>query len=117
MTPGQLDLIIYQGATWRKTIRVQSPAGTGVDLTDATLQMQIRPAIASTEIIIELSTANGRIVVTDASKGEFVVEIEDEASSQIDQTKGVYDLEVHYPNGDVDRILMGKVTLSKEVTR
>lgn len=117
MTPGKLNLIFYQGATFKRIIRLTDATAEPIDLTGATARMHIRAAIADETPIIELDNTNGRAVVSDAVNGEITLLIADEDTAALDFTAGVYDLEIEYSDGTVDRVLAGTVKLSKEVTR
>ncbi len=117
MTPGKLNLTIYQGATFRRVVRLADDAGDAIDLTGATVRMHIRAALLDTATLIELTEANGRALVTDAVDGEITLLISATDTALLTFTSGVYDLEIQYLGGTVDRVLYGKVTLSKEVTR
>lgn len=117
MTPGNLDLVIYQGATFKKVVRLTDSTPAAIDLTGATARMQIRAALADETALIELTEANGRALVTDAENGKITLLITAEDTAALDFTKGVYDMEIEYSDGTVDRVLEGKVKLSKEVTR
>lgn len=117
MTPGILNLKIYQGATFRRTVTINNSLGVAINLTGATARMQIREFIAATTTIIELNEANGRALITDAAGGVITLMIADEDTALLTFAKAVYDLEVEYADGTVDRVLQGTVTLSLEVTR
>ena len=117
MTPGRLDRLIYQGATFRRILRLQDRLGAAIDLTGCIVRMQIRQAITDALPLIDLTETNNRAIITDATNGEITLTIEAEDSASLDFVKGFYDVEVEYSDGTVDRVLEGKVKLSKEVTR
>lgn len=117
MTPGKLDMTILQGATFKRVIRLADSTPAAIDLTGSTARMQIRETIDDATPLIELTDANSRATVTDAVNGEITLLIADEDTAALDFVKGVYDLEIEYSDGTVDRVLEGKVKLSKEVTR
>lgn len=117
MTPGKLNLTIYQGATFKRVMRLKDSANAAIDLTGSTVRMHVRATMSDTTTIIELDEDNGRAVVSDAENGEITLLISDEDTALLDFTSGVYDLEIEYSNGTVDRVLAGSVKLSKEVTR
>lgn len=117
MTPGKLALMIYQGATFKRVLRLKDSADAPIDLTGATVRMHVRAVISDTTPIIELTEANGRATITDAVNGEVTLLISATATAALDFTAGVYDLEIEYSDGTVDRVLIGTVKLSKEVTR
>lgn len=117
MTPAEIDIIIYQGATFRKPYQwlTGSPA-VPVNLTGATGRMQIRRKITSPEPEINMTTETGEIVLTDAVNGEFEIYLTPEQTSALDIKTGVYDIEL-VVGGDTYRVVMGAVEVSKEVTR
>lgn len=117
MTPGYLDITIYQGATFKRIIRLKDSANVAIDLTGGAARMQIRRVITDATPLIELAAANGRATIADAANGEVSLLIAAEDTSALDFERGVYDLEIEYSDGTVDRVLEGKVRLSKEVTR
>jgi hypothetical protein len=88
---------------------------SNTDLTNYTARMQIRSSIDSEDVIIELTTENGRISLD--ADGGIALFIADTDTAALDFTNAVYDLELIPPGGGADRILEGRVTLSPEVTR
>lgn len=117
MTPANIPITIYQGATFRKSFQwlAGNPA-VPVNLTSATGQMQIRRKVTSTDIELELTTTNGGIIITDSVNGKFELLVTPEQSSPLTIKEGVYDIELTV-GIDLIRIIEGDVTLSKEVTR
>ena len=79
--------------------------------------MHVRASVADTTTLLELNAGNGRLVVTDPAEGEITLLASDEVTAALDFSTGVYDLELAYADGTVDRVLYGNVRLSKEVTR
>lgn len=84
-----------------------------VDLTGATVRMQIRAQIGG-EVLLELSTENGGITIT--GLGTITRTISATETAGLTWTEGVYDLEVQYPDGTVQRYLQGAVRVRREVT-
>lgn len=117
MTPGKLNLTIYQGATFSRLIRLKDDDGDAIDLSGATVRMHIRATVTATATLLELTEANGRALVTDAAAGEITLLISATDTALLTFTTAVYDLEIEYLTGVVDRVLYGGVTLSLEVTR
>lgn len=87
-----------------------------VDLTGFTARMQIRSSLSSIVVIHELTTANGGITLGGAA-GTVGLLIPAATTTSFDFTTAVYDLELVSGSGVVTRLLSGKITLSKEVTR
>ncbi|MBP7657633.1 MAG: hypothetical protein KA742_13940 [Pseudoxanthomonas sp.] len=114
MAAAKTKLKIEQGATFRKVF-IWKAAGVPVDLTGWTGRMQIRPDVASDEVIASLTTENGGIDIEDA--GTFVLYLSSEQTTAMTFDSAVFDLELVAPNGDVTRLMQGVVTLSPQVTR
>lgn len=116
MAAAKYKLKLEQGATLRKPFTWKA-AGVPVDLTGWTGRMQIRPEIDSAEVLAELTTENGGILIDAPTSGTFVLYLDDAATAALDFEQAAYDVELQAPSGDVTRIMQGVVTLSREVTR
>lgn len=90
--------------------------GLPVDLTSWTARMQIRTSTASSTVAVDMTTANGRIVLG-GTAGTIRLLLSDAVTAGISITSGVYDLELIAPDTTVRRLIYGNVTLVKEVTR
>lgn len=122
MIPGRHNLTIIQGSTFRKRFQWRvgrGPSNTNpVNIVDMQFRMQIRrTSSVGDELIVELSTENGKITKPSPEEGQFELHLTHEETTNFDFVKGVYDIEVVYPNGDVNRLFEGTVTLKPEVTR
>jgi hypothetical protein len=123
MTAASLDLYIEQGATYRSTIvyaqaNADGTAGTPYDLTGCTARMMIRSKQADTGTpVVSLTTENGGLTLG-GTDGTIAIYIEPMATESVSiAAKGVYDLEIVFPSGDVSRVVEGKVTFDPAVTR
>jgi hypothetical protein len=115
---GKLDLTIEQGATFRHQLQVKQGDGTGApaaDLTGYTARMQIRTEVGSPNILISLTTENGRITITPLT-GLIDLQISATDTAALAFEVAAYDLEL-VSAGVVTRLVQGKVKLSPEVTR
>lgn len=117
MAAYKLNLNIDQGSTFNHVItwKTGTPAEP-VDLVTATARMQIRATLSDPEVLINLSSANGGIVLGPEA-GKIAIKISAEATADIEWLSAVYDLEVVFANGDVRRLMFGSVRVSQEVTR
>jgi hypothetical protein len=113
---GEYDLEILQGETYTKQFVWKDSAGTEVNLTGYTARMQVRQSKASDTVLLELTTANGRIALGGAA-GTIDLTLSATVTAAITWKRGLYDLELVASNGVVRRLLEGEVTVSKEVTR
>lgn len=87
-----------------------------INLAGYTARMQIRGKLADTEIIKELTTQNGGIVIDNTVKTiSIVISATDTAAFTFNTA--VYSLEMISSGGEVSQMLTGTLTLVKEVTR
>jgi hypothetical protein len=119
MQPATIDLTVYKGSTFSKTIQWKTgDPVTPVNLTGCTLRMQIRKAISDNTVMDSLTSENGKLIFVNASQGLLKINIPASTSTAYTFTQGFYDLEVVYPDGiTVYRIAEGLVTAVPEVTR
>lgn len=118
MTAANHDFEVEQGATWRRTLEYRTPAGTPFVLTGWTARMQVRSrGAASTALpLLDLTTANGAIVV-DGPAGTATVTITATQTSSLPPGRAVYDLELVSPTGEVTRLIEGSLLVDQNVTR
>jgi hypothetical protein len=116
MAAGTLDLFVEQGSTFSYTLTLNDDQGNPIDLTGYTARMQLRRTINAPDVLITLTTSNGRIAITPLT-GVIVLTIEAAATASLSFQSAVYDLEIESSGGIVTRIIQGKVSLSPEVTR
>lgn len=114
---GKYKIVCDQGATLRRTLTIQSQGATPEpwDLDGYSARMQVRTAVEADEVTLELTTANGRLVVGTGGQLEMLVSAADTAA--LDAASYVYDLEVESPAGEVVRLLEGAFVVRRNVTR
>lgn len=122
MAAGKYSFIIEQGSTTNFSIVYKDSNGNAIDLQNYNAKMQIRPYVGSPDVIVTLSSslnADGTgLNMTNAVSGTIGIYIASCTSSQFTFNEAVYDLDI-ISGSDcpiVNRILEGKVKLSKEVT-
>lgn len=103
-----------QGATFERSFFWEDGAGNRVILTNYVGKMQVRKNFKD-DLIIELSTENGRIEFD--SNSNIVLLIDAEVTAEIPAGNYIYDLEVYHP-GDmkVRRLFKGRFVVTPEVT-
>ena len=111
MTPANLDITIYQGATWRLPMQ-WVVNNVPVDLTGYTLRAQAKLTFNSNDqrTLFDLTA-----VITDAVNGMFEISLTSEETAAFDFIRGSWELEAVQPNADILRILQGYVSLSRGV--
>ena len=117
MAAFKLSIIIVQGETFSKVSTWM--AGTPpvpVDLTGCTARMHVRDAVASADVLLALTTENGRITLG-GTAGTVTLQLSAAETAAITWQRGVYDLEIVHANATVRRLLAGTIKLSPEVTR
>ena len=116
---GTYNITCSQGTTFRRTITWTDSARQPYDIGNYTARMQVRATVASTSIVLELTTANGRITLGNTAETKGQVNLLVSATTTAALTPGlyVYDLELVSSTGVVDRILEGNFKVSAEVTR
>ena len=114
--PATLPLLIIQGATFSCPLEYVDEAGQAIDLSGVTARLQIREEVDAPVVLCELTTENGGLSI-DGPAGAIMLTIEPEVSSSFSWRLGVYDLELLWGDGRVDRLCSGSVTVSPEVTR
>ena len=119
MPAHKVKLEIDQGATFDKTftwLTGTKAKAVPVDLTGCKARSHFREDIESDEVLIGLSTENGRIVLG-GTAGTIHLFISAADTAAMNWQSAVYDLEIEFPNGTVIRRMTGSVVVSPEVTR
>lgn len=116
MPAASYDFVIEQGATLLKPIIWKDSAGVAINLTGYTAKMQVRQSTASTDVLLEMSTANNRITLTPGT-GTITLVFSATLTAGITWSRGKYDLELTSPDGTVTRLIEGQISVSKEITR
>lgn len=117
MAAFRLPLTILQGETWRVPLvwKAGVPA-VPVDLTGCSARMHVRTRVESPDVLLELTTGNGRIELG-ATGGEITLRLTAVETAAITRVRAVYDLEIVQADGSVRRLTEGSVKVRPEVTR
>lgn len=118
MTAGEYDLTMEQGATFDRLLTYKPDGVNPADLTGYTARMQVRKRLATPDPpMLELTTENGRITLGGAAGTIRLYVTDEDTMSELEGRRGVYDLELQTPGGEVIRLLEGTVTIDPNVTR
>jgi hypothetical protein len=112
------DLTIEQGATFSLVITYKDN-DTPIDLSGYTARMQVRATAESATVLIELTTANGRIVLgpwSGGAAGTITLTIAAADTAALTAGRALYDLEL-ISGSVVTRLIQGVCTISRNITR
>lgn len=113
MNPGRYNINVYQGTTFTLA-PVWKIDNLPVNLTGYTADMQVRVA-PDQPIIVELSTSNGRAVITGAL-GKITLTLTAAQTAALAEGVYQYDLNLTAPNTTVTKILTGNFVVQASVT-
>lgn len=101
------------GDTWRGLTLTLSVNGAPMNLTGATVKMQMRKAPTASNAEYTWSTADGSISITNAAAGQLAVN-----KRVVSGTGSLhFDLQVTTADGDVRTMVRGTMNLIQDVTR
>lgn len=109
MTPGKFDLNLYRGDSyaWRFIMFSDAAQTVPVDLAGATVKAEIRDKSAGTKIVaLDVVVTQPNIVDMSMTPAMYVT----------CPSKGVFDLQITFADGQVHTPLAGAVTITADVT-
>jgi hypothetical protein len=116
-TSGIYNIVADRGATFQGTITWKDSARSAYNITGYTARMQVRAETDSEDVVLELTTENGRLNVY-GTQGRVDLTVPASVMTSIPADKYVYDLEVIAPvSGIVTRLTQGNFVVRPEVTR
>jgi hypothetical protein len=107
---------IEKYATYSHTITWTDETGAGINLVGCTADMMIKLTQGVPDIVFELSTTNGRIVITDPINGVMQLTINSTDTATVPVESLVYDLVVTFPSGTKTRLIQGAINVNDGVT-
>ena len=114
MTAGIYDITIEQGDTFTLSANWKDSAGAPVNLTGYSARMQVRSNYESEEVLVSLVSPTN--ITLGGALGTILATISATDTQKLSIQEGVYDLELEL-SGVVTRLLQGRATISREVTR
>jgi hypothetical protein len=115
MTAGRYDLLIEQGATFYLPFEYLDSTDQPIDLTLWTARLQARRKAVDAEVIVEMTTENGRITLG-GTAGTIDLSMLADDTTLLQPGEYLYDLEL-VSSGSVDRVMEGRLTISPEITK
>lgn len=116
MTAGVYDITCEQGATFRRVFTWLDENEQPINLTGCSARMQVRPTHKSTTKWIDITSATSAMTLGGAL-GTITVVQSAAVTALLPVNRGVYDLEIVFASGEVERILEGAFQVTPEVTR
>ena len=117
MSAGRYDITIEQGATFSLVISYKDSNNAVIDMTTSgrDVRMTIKDTVGGATIASTEGSGPTLSKTRAASGNNITIEMTEPTTKALDFDTAVYDLE-SVNNATVDRILEGKVKLSREVT-
>jgi hypothetical protein len=109
------DILVDQGATLNRAFFLKDSAKRPLDLSGYAARMHVREFKNSTSIIEILTTENSQIVL-DELDGRVDILLTPAETEALEAKNYLYDLELESPEGDVTKIVSGKLTVRSEIT-
>lgn len=120
ISPGVYDFTIYQGATFDRNFQFIDSNGDNLSTSGCTVRMQARTSVSDTSKILNMTSGDGTISIN--ATGLVTITLSATITAVLPGVESrnagylIYDMEI--VNGTVvDRVLMGTITISAEVTR
>lgn len=114
MAAGKLNLKIEQDASFRLRLYWKDERQRAINLTGYSAVLQMRNS-HSDAVLLEMSTANGKIVLTPTT-GAIDLTLTDEETGAITWLRASYDLSLEDSTGTKIRLVEGKVTVVPSIT-
>ena len=115
MAAGVHNFDYEEGEYWSRRVRYRNSDGTDVVFgEDWTARMSVRSLIEDSEFLIDMTTENGCIVLSEEGWIDLVISVEDGVGITTD---GVYDLFLYPDDGEADKVIKGIFRFKPSVTR
>lgn len=105
------DLRIDQGASYVLELQMADESGNALDMTGCTAASQIRQSHTSAAYSAIFTCA------VDVPNALITLTLTGAQTAAISHRKGVWDVELTYQDGTIQRLLEGQVTINPEATK
>lgn len=122
MSIGRTNFDVDQGSDFVLNMSLLDADDMPIDLTGAQILGQVRKTASSDTVETEFD-----FIPVDLANGEFIISLPAAKTSQLKMiqsynaertiTQYAYDVKIVYPDGSINRILSGIISISPEVTR
>jgi hypothetical protein len=107
------NLTLNKGSAYRIVFKLLNN-GSNVDLTGHSLRGQIRPSVASSAVLLEMSSAN---LLLNLGNSAVTMILPERFTRRVSQTSVVYDIELLNTLAESSKIITGTMIFIPEVTR
>ena len=114
-TSNVYDILADQGATLNRALFLKNSTKRPVDVSGYIGRMHIRDYVDSSIIVKTLTTENGGLTI-DGTAGRVDIFLKPADTEDLTEEQYVYDLELESEDGDVTKIVSGKLTVRAEIT-
>ena len=117
MSAGYHHFIIEQGATFGQTLTLKDSSDALINLQGyAGGSMHLRENPDATDLFLDISTANGRMVLG-GSAGTITLTVSATDTAGLTASDGVFDLEITSNTGVVSRLIEGTYSVRRNISR
>jgi hypothetical protein len=109
------DILVDQGATLNRALFLKTATKRAIALTGYVGRMHIREYLDSSIIVKTLTTENDEIII-DEVLGRVDIFLPPSDTETLEAKNYVYDLELESPDGEVTKVVSGKLTVRSEIT-
>lgn len=113
---GTYHIIADQGATFTRAFRRKDKKKRVAPFNATSARMQVRESYKSSNVVLELTTGNGRILLVGEDAMIYLL-VSAADMAEIPEGLYVYDLELVFNDGSVERMVMGNFTVRANITR
>lgn len=114
-TSNVYDILADQGATLNRALFLKTSAKRPVNVEGYIGRMHIRDSVDSSIIVKTLTTEDGGVVI-DGVAGRVDIFLGPSDTDDLGANEYVYDLELESEEGDVTKIVSGKLSVRAEIT-
>lgn len=111
------DLDVVQGSTFSAQLSVKNADGSPVNLTGYDVRGFIKYSYGSNSVLLNLNPVVNITAPLTKASGVIDVRLTAAQTSTLPITVGVYDIETYNNDGEVNKVLDGKVRIHPEVTK
>lgn len=115
MKPVKLNLEIYRGDTYYREFQWRE-FDVAVDITGCSIKMQFRECLGSPDVLLEASSVDGKVSVTDGINGGWEIDLPPAETSLLEVGKYVYDVKFTFPDSSIHTVIRGIVDVVDRVT-